>query len=160
MQYGRPVAVLGGVRIPFCRQNTAYADVGNLGLSVRTLGALVVVAGCCAFAFTDVLAQGSRSWAPRPPENVVGDQPGYERVVITEAEGETVGFCVDKVIGRQQAVIKSLDDCYRHLKWISGTTINGDGSISLILDVPQLVRFVRSQEDSRLHAGKASRTLL
>ncbi|AXK73327.1 acetyl-CoA C-acetyltransferase [Lysobacter sp. TY2-98] len=37
----RPVAVLGGVRIPFCRQNTAYSDVGNLGLSVRALGALV-----------------------------------------------------------------------------------------------------------------------
>jgi len=37
----RPVAVVGGVRIPFCRQNTAYADVGNLGMSVRTLGALV-----------------------------------------------------------------------------------------------------------------------
>ena len=41
MQHGRKVAVLGGVRIPFCRQNTAYTDVGNLGLSVRTLGALV-----------------------------------------------------------------------------------------------------------------------
>lgn len=41
MLQGRPVAVLGGVRIPFCRQNTAYADVGNLGMSVRTLGALV-----------------------------------------------------------------------------------------------------------------------
>ncbi|WP_058836197.1 acetyl-CoA C-acetyltransferase [Luteimonas abyssi] len=41
MPSGRPVAVLGGVRIPFCRQNTAYADVGNLGMSVRTLGALV-----------------------------------------------------------------------------------------------------------------------
>jgi len=41
MLSGRPVAVLGGVRIPFCRQNTAYADVGNLGMSVRTLGALV-----------------------------------------------------------------------------------------------------------------------
>jgi len=91
--------------------------------------------------------------------DVPGDQPGYERVVITEAEGETVGFCVDKVIGRQQAVIKSLDDCYRHLKWISGTTINGDGSISLILDVPQLVRFVRGREDSRLHAGEPFRTL-
>ena len=37
----RPVAVLGGVRIPFCRNNTAYADVGNLGMSIRTLGALV-----------------------------------------------------------------------------------------------------------------------
>jgi acetyl-CoA C-acetyltransferase len=41
MRQLRPVAVLGGVRIPFCRQNTAYADVSNLGLSVRTLGALV-----------------------------------------------------------------------------------------------------------------------
>jgi len=41
MPFARPVAVLGGVRIPFCRQNTAYADVGNLGMSVRTLGALV-----------------------------------------------------------------------------------------------------------------------
>ena len=41
MRPARPVAVLGGVRIPFCRQNTAYADVGNLGMSVRTLGALV-----------------------------------------------------------------------------------------------------------------------
>jgi acetyl-CoA C-acetyltransferase len=41
MLQGRPVAVLGGVRIPFCRQNSAYADVGNLGMSVRTLGALV-----------------------------------------------------------------------------------------------------------------------
>jgi acetyl-CoA C-acetyltransferase len=41
MRASRPVAVLGGVRIPFCRQNTAYADVGNLGMSVRTLGAMV-----------------------------------------------------------------------------------------------------------------------
>ncbi|KLI99948.1 acetyl-CoA C-acetyltransferase [Luteimonas sp. FCS-9] len=45
MLLGRPVAVLGGVRIPFCRQNTAYADVGNLGMSVRTLGALVEAFG-------------------------------------------------------------------------------------------------------------------
>lgn len=41
MPPARPVAILGGVRIPFCRQNTAYADVGNMGMSVRTLGALV-----------------------------------------------------------------------------------------------------------------------
>lgn len=37
----RRVAILGGVRIPFCRNNTAYHDVGNLGMSIRTLGALV-----------------------------------------------------------------------------------------------------------------------
>ncbi len=37
----RRVAVIGGVRIPFCRNNTAYADVGNFGMSVKVLGALV-----------------------------------------------------------------------------------------------------------------------
>lgn len=35
------VGVIGGVRIPFCRNNTAYAEVGNFGMSVKTLGALV-----------------------------------------------------------------------------------------------------------------------
>jgi hypothetical protein len=37
----RRVAVLGGTRIPFCKRDTAYADLGNLGLSVKVLGALV-----------------------------------------------------------------------------------------------------------------------
>lgn len=41
MQPTRRVAILGGVRIPFCRNNTAYFDVGNLGLSTIVLGGLV-----------------------------------------------------------------------------------------------------------------------
>lgn len=35
------VAVIGGVRIPFCRNNSAYADVGNFGMGVKVMGALV-----------------------------------------------------------------------------------------------------------------------
>ena len=35
------VGVIGGVRVPFCRNNSAYYDIGNLGLSTRVLGALV-----------------------------------------------------------------------------------------------------------------------
>jgi acetyl-CoA C-acetyltransferase len=35
------VGVIGGVRIPFCRHNTAYAEVGDFGMSVKVLGALV-----------------------------------------------------------------------------------------------------------------------
>ena len=35
------VAIIGGIRIPFCRNNTAYANVGNLGMSIKTLGTLV-----------------------------------------------------------------------------------------------------------------------
>ena len=39
------VAILGGTRIPFCRNNSAYADVGNFGMMVKTLGALVEQTG-------------------------------------------------------------------------------------------------------------------
>lgn len=41
MQVSRRVAILGGIRIPFCRNNTAYFGIGNLGLSTIVLGGLV-----------------------------------------------------------------------------------------------------------------------
>src|SRR5690349_17143036 len=41
MTTSKRVAIIGGVRIPFCRNNTAYAEVGNFGMAVKTLGALV-----------------------------------------------------------------------------------------------------------------------
>ena len=37
----RRVAVIGGVRIPFCRSNTFYADLSNLEMMTGTLNALV-----------------------------------------------------------------------------------------------------------------------
>lgn len=77
--------------------------------------------------------------------DVPGKQPEYERVVITEVDGKVVGLSVDQVVGRQQAVIKSLGDTTNQVQWISGTTVNGDGSISVILDIPQLVRFASGQ---------------
>ncbi len=37
----RRVAVIGGVRIPFCRSNTLYADLSNLDMMTTTLNGLV-----------------------------------------------------------------------------------------------------------------------
>ncbi len=37
----RRVAVIGGVRIPFCRSNTFYADLSNLDMMTGALNALV-----------------------------------------------------------------------------------------------------------------------
>jgi two-component system chemotaxis sensor kinase CheA len=86
--------------------------------------------------------------------NVPGDQPEYERIVIVTIEGTQAGLAVDTVIGRQQAVIKSLEGIDGGAEWISGTTINGDGGISLILDVPQLVRYA-SREAERLESMRS-----
>ncbi|HQW81095.1 MAG TPA: acetyl-CoA C-acetyltransferase [Pseudomonadota bacterium] len=41
MTQARRVAILGGSRIPFCRNNTAYFDLGNVGLSIKAVGSLV-----------------------------------------------------------------------------------------------------------------------
>ncbi len=71
-------------------------------------------------------------------------RPDFERVVVAEVDGMEVGLAVDRVVGRQQAVIKSLDEMYKNVNFITGTTINGDGSISLILDIPRLVDFAAS----------------
>jgi two-component system chemotaxis sensor kinase CheA len=62
-----------------------------------------------------------------------------EEVVITRANGKRIGFVVDRVIGIQQTVIKSLGKVYKHIKGLSGATILGDGTVGLILDVHQLV---------------------
>ena len=69
-----------------------------------------------------------------------GTVPDIEQIVITQIEGTRVGFVVDHVIGEHQTVIKSLSRIYRNVKGVSGATILGDGSVALILDIPQLYK--------------------
>ncbi|NGZ26897.1 MAG: chemotaxis protein CheA [Magnetococcales bacterium] len=89
---------------------------------------------------------------------VPGDAPRYERVIIAKVDNMEVGMAVDRVVGRQQAVIKSLGGIYKDIEWISGTTINGDGGVSLILDVSQLVRYAANRwEKSGLHPDSMRR---
>jgi len=72
---------------------------------------------------------------------VSGVRPHYERIIIARAEGQDFGLAVDAVIGQQQAVIKRLSDVYKKIDFISGTAVNGDGGIALILDIPRLLQF-------------------
>jgi two-component system chemotaxis sensor kinase CheA len=51
-----------------------------------------------------------------------------------------VGFVVDRLVGQQEIVIKSLGDLIGDIKGLSGGGILGDGSIALIIDVPSLVK--------------------
>ncbi len=71
---------------------------------------------------------------------IPGAPPEIEQIVITQVNGVRVGFVVDHVIGEHQTVIKSLGRAYKDTEGISGATILGDGSVALILDIPQLVQ--------------------
>ncbi|HTY93460.1 MAG TPA: chemotaxis protein CheA [Steroidobacteraceae bacterium] len=61
-------------------------------------------------------------------------------VVVVEGAGRRVGLFIDGLLGQQQVVIKSLETNYGRICGISAATILGDGSVALILDVPDLIR--------------------
>ncbi len=78
--------------------------------------------------------------------NKNGNRPEVERTVIAEVEGGRVGFVVDHIVGLHQTVIKTLGNTYRDVKGVSGASILGDGTVALILDLPQLVKGREIQE--------------
>lgn len=59
--------------------------------------------------------------------------------VVLEADGKKVALFVDGLVGQQQVVVKNLESNYRKTRGISGATILGDGSVSLILDISSLL---------------------
>ncbi len=65
--------------------------------------------------------------------------PQKVMIVIVGLQGKQVGLVVDSFEGEQEIVIKPLSDVVGRIAGISGATILGNGSISLIIDVHSLV---------------------
>jgi two-component system chemotaxis sensor kinase CheA len=60
-------------------------------------------------------------------------------IVIMVEDGEkSLCLLADELLGQQQVVIKSLPEYLRKVRGISGCTLLGDGTISLILDIATL----------------------
>ncbi len=64
-------------------------------------------------------------------------------IVVVEGHGVKCGLFIDRLLGQQQVVIKSLEENYRKVDGISAATILGDGSVALILDIAGLVRLAQ-----------------
>ncbi|WP_292065937.1 chemotaxis protein CheW [Marivita sp. XM-24bin2] len=75
-----------------------------------------------------------------------GQPPQHQKVVVVSASGGRVGLVVDRIIGNYQTVIKQLSQFHAVLKFFSGATILGDGTVALILDATQLVALGRDVE--------------
>ncbi len=63
-------------------------------------------------------------------------------VVLVESGRKKFGLVVDRIIGQQQVVIKSIEENSDPVPGVSGATILGDGNVSLILDIAQLRHIV------------------
>jgi two-component system, chemotaxis family, sensor kinase CheA len=69
-----------------------------------------------------------------------GESLGRENVVVVQVEDFRAGIAVDHLLGDMQAVIKPLGKMFRGAVGIAGSTILGDGTVGLIIDVPGLLR--------------------
>ncbi len=65
---------------------------------------------------------------------------GQRPAIVIVAWGKLrVGLIVDKLIGKEEIVVKSLSPLVGNVTGVSGCTILGDGRVALIVDVPGLV---------------------
>lgn len=74
--------------------------------------------------------------------------PKMEVVAINTQDG-IIGIIVDKILGNHQTVIKPLGKLYQNCLGIGNSTILGDGSVALILDVYKLADLVVENEKGR-----------
>lgn len=74
-------------------------------------------------------------------------------IVVVESEGVKVGLVVDELLAQQQVVIKSLESNYKRVEGISGATILGDGTVSLILDIPGVVQIAERLNNGAIEAA-------
>ena len=68
-----------------------------------------------------------------------GEPPTEQNVVVVESGDARMGVVVDRIIGTNQTVIKQVSKLQQGARAISGATILGDGTVSLIVDVAQLL---------------------
>jgi len=83
-------------------------------------------------------------------------QQEYHFIVIVGAADKKMGFMVDSLIGEEDVVIKPLRDQYTNSPGIAGASILGDGSVSLIIDVGQLLDLGLKKELENRRARETS----
>jgi two-component system chemotaxis sensor kinase CheA len=79
--------------------------------------------------------------------------PSEALVIVVESANQQRCILVDELIGKQEVVIKSLDERFKQNKALAGAAILGDGKVGLILDPRALVNATHSLE-SRHTGGK------
>ena len=78
-------------------------------------------------------------------------EPGkYLYVVVLGLGATKIGLIIDRFIGQEEIVIKSLGEFLKGVNGIAGATIRGDGRVTLIVDVGSLMRLAKETHNRKL----------
>ena len=79
------------------------------------------------------------------------ETPEYHYVVIVGTHERKMGLIVDTLIGEEDVVIKPLRDHFISSPGIAGANITGEGHVSLIIDVSQLLELgLKREQEARM----------
>ena len=74
----------------------------------------------------------------------------YLYVVVLGLGTTKIGLIIDRFIGQEEIVIKSLGEFLKGLPGIAGATIRGDGKVTLIVDVASLMKLAKETHNKKL----------
>jgi two-component system, chemotaxis family, sensor kinase CheA len=77
---------------------------------------------------------------------------GESIAVVVQSSNDARCVLVDKLLGKQEVVIKSLGECFHSNPYVAGAAILGDGRVGLILDAEALVGGHTAAKRSRANA--------
>ena len=63
----------------------------------------------------------------------------WQYIIVVGVAEKKFGIKVDELIGQKEIVIKTLGDYLGRIKGIAGSTIMGDGTVVMILDLSELI---------------------
>ncbi len=78
--------------------------------------------------------------------NIMDNNLIRSQIVIVRIANERIGVLVDKIIGPHQTVIQPFSSLVKGVNVFSGATILEDGNISLIIDLMELIDYVKRKE--------------
>ena len=80
-------------------------------------------------------------------------------LVVLGNEDRQIGLAVDRVLGKEEVVVRSLEKNYCNVAGIAGASILGDGRVALILDPPVLMEMA-AEIGGKMQRKKGNRSLV
>ena len=75
----------------------------------------------------------------------IGDGATARKALLIRRQGEEIAFTVDRMVGRQEVVIRPIDDPLVRSPGIAGATDLGDGRPTLVLDLGELSMVIKER---------------
>ena len=95
-------------------------------------------------SFTNIATIGDQQYSYLNLREIFNEENrslDYSQLILVKYEDKKVGVIVDNVIGEYQTVVKPLGRFLKKLENISGASIMGDGTISLVIDTNRLIYY-------------------